>query len=73
MVAHEILVSAQGPLVWGFWVWGLGFWGLGLTKIGLPSYEASIPFIGNFGPTKEDIEGYHTQEILFFVNLVFQE
>ena len=23
-VAHEILVSAQGPLVLGFWVWGLG-------------------------------------------------
>ena len=26
-VAHEILVSAQGPLVFGFLV--LGFWGLG--------------------------------------------
>ena len=23
-VAHEILVSAQGPLVLGFWVWGFG-------------------------------------------------
>ena len=30
-MAHEILVSAQGPLVLGFWVWGLGIWGLGLT------------------------------------------
>ena len=33
MVAHEILVSAQGPLVLGFWVWGFGVWGLGLTII----------------------------------------
>ena len=24
VVAHEILVSAQGPLVFGIWVWGLG-------------------------------------------------
>ena len=31
MVAHEILVSAQGPLVLSFWVWGLRVWGLGLT------------------------------------------
>ena len=31
VVAHEILVSASGPLVLGFWVWGLGVWGLGLT------------------------------------------
>ena len=30
-VAHKILVSAQGPLVFGIWVWGLGVWGLGLT------------------------------------------
>ena len=29
-VAHEILVSAQGPLVLGFGVLGLGVWGLGL-------------------------------------------
>ena len=29
-VAHEILVSAQGPFL-GFWVWGLRVWGLGLT------------------------------------------
>ena len=28
---NEILVSAQGPLVLGFWVWGLGVWDLGLT------------------------------------------
>ena len=35
MVAHEILVSAQGPLVLGFGVWGLRDWGLGLTKGGL--------------------------------------
>ena len=31
VVAYEILVSAQGPLVLGFVVWGLGVWGLGLT------------------------------------------
>ena len=31
VVAHEILVSAQGPLVLGFWVWGLGVRGQGLT------------------------------------------
>ena len=30
-VAHEIFVSAQGPLVLGFWVWGLRVWGQGLT------------------------------------------
>ena len=29
VVAYEILVSAQGPLVLGFWVWGFGVWGLG--------------------------------------------
>ena len=34
-VAHEILVSAQGPLVFGIWVWGLGVWGLGLTIVRL--------------------------------------
>ena len=28
-MAHEILVSAQGPL--GFWVLGLRVWGQGLT------------------------------------------
>ena len=33
MVAHEILVSAQGPLVLVFWVWGFGVWGLGLTIV----------------------------------------
>ena len=32
-VAHEILVSAQGPLVLGFWVFGLRVWGQGLTII----------------------------------------
>ena len=32
VVAHEILVSAQGPLVLGFWVWGFGVWGLGLDN-----------------------------------------
>ena len=32
-MAHEILVSAQGPLVLGFWVWGLAVWGLGLTTL----------------------------------------
>ena len=31
MVAHESLVSAQGPLVLGFWVLGLRVWGQGLT------------------------------------------
>ena len=31
VVAHEILVSAQGPLVLGFWVLGQRVWGLGLT------------------------------------------
>ena len=31
VVAHQLLVSAQGPLVFGIWVWGLGVWGLGLT------------------------------------------
>ena len=31
MVVHEILVSAQGPLVLGFLVLGLRVWGLGLT------------------------------------------
>ena len=31
MVAHEILVSAQGPFVLGFWVLGLRVWGQGLT------------------------------------------
>ena len=30
-MAYRILVSAQGPLVFGFWVLGLGVWGLGLT------------------------------------------
>ena len=32
VVACEILVSAQGPLVLGFWVFGLRVWGQGLTK-----------------------------------------
>ena len=31
VVAYEIIVSAQGPLVLGFWVWGLRVWGQGLT------------------------------------------
>ena len=31
MVPYEILVSAQGPLVLGFWVLGLRVWGQGLT------------------------------------------
>ena len=30
VVAYEILVSAQGPLVLGFLVWGLRVWGQGL-------------------------------------------
>ena len=32
VVAYEILVSAQGPLVLGFGVLGLRVWGQGLTK-----------------------------------------
>ena len=31
VVAHEILVSAQGPVVFGFGVLGLTVWGQGLT------------------------------------------
>ena len=31
VVAYEILVSAQGPLVFGFRVLGLRVWGQGLT------------------------------------------
>ena len=31
VVAYEILVSAQGPLVLGFWGLGLRVWGLGVT------------------------------------------
>ena len=31
VVAYESLVSAQGPLVLGFWVWGLRVLGQGLT------------------------------------------
>ena len=31
VVAHEILVSTQGPLVLGFWVLGLRVGGQGLT------------------------------------------
>ena len=34
VVAHKLLVSAQGPLVLGFlgfWVWELRVWGQGLT------------------------------------------
>ena len=42
-VAHEILVSAQGPLVLGFWVWGFGVWGLGLdNKHFEGSYESKF-------------------------------
>ena len=44
-VAHEILVSAQGPLVLGFWVWVFGVWSLGLTILG-----------SSFGFDFEDIE-----------------
>lgn len=35
----------------------------------LPSNEASVPFVGNSGPTKENISRDHTQKVLFFVNL----
>ena len=52
-MAHEILVSAQDPLVFGFWVWGFGVWGLGLTilllvlQIYLWTDDASIPKLQN--------------------------
>ena len=39
MVAHEILVSALGPLVFGIWVWGLGVMGPGLDNIMYGSRE----------------------------------
>ena len=53
VVAHEILVSAQGPLVLGFlgfWVWELRVWGQGLTikilhKIGMVKLEEKNPEI----------------------------
>ena len=43
VVAYEILVSAQGPLVFGFWFWGFGVWCLGLTiiKIDKPKSKPS--------------------------------
>ena len=34
VVAYEILVSPQGPLVLDFWVLGLRVWGMGLTIFG---------------------------------------
>ena len=43
VVAHEILVSAQGPFL-GFWVWGLGVWGLGLTIYNVKLRQAQILF-----------------------------
>ena len=42
VVAHEILVSAQGPLVLGFWVWGLRVWGLGLTIVNRKNGQIEI-------------------------------
>ena len=53
-VAHEILVSAQGPLVLGFWVWGFGVWGLGLTiafSVGtynFPFYTGDLEVVSTF-------------------------
>ena len=53
VVAHEILVSAQGPFL-GFWVWAFGVWGLGLTTrsilngtmvLSLLSSQCSINFM----------------------------
>ena len=41
VVAHEILVSAKGPLVLGFGVWGLGVWGLGLTINKMKNFRLS--------------------------------
>ena len=40
VVAHEILVSAQGPLVLSFWVLGQRVWGLGLTIASLYVLES---------------------------------
>ena len=51
MVAHEILVSAQGPLVLGFWVGGFGVWGLGLTIYGLVRIACQSPLISPRGPS----------------------
>ena len=39
VVAHEILVSAQGPSVLGFGVLGLRVWGLGLTIASPKTFE----------------------------------
>ena len=51
VVAHEILVSAQGPLVLGFWVWDFGDWGLGLTIIILTFSPDEIHFSNIIGPS----------------------
>ena len=49
---HEILVTAQGPLVLGFWVWGLGVWGLGLTKVSFT--KLLLPIVLCLPPDEED-------------------
>ena len=51
-VAHEILVSAQGPLVLGFWLWGLRVWGLGLTKTQKFQGPCTLLFLGQSVPDR---------------------
>ena len=49
VVAHEILVSAQDPLVLGFWVLGLRVSGLGLRVEGKENHEhMELKFLFNF-------------------------
>ena len=45
MLAHEILVSAQGPLVLGFWVWGLGVWALARTILSSSSLSPLVTYL----------------------------
>ena len=49
VVAHEILVSAQDPLVLGFWVLGLRVWGQGLTIPFLWGHPVQCRFYMLFG------------------------
>ena len=41
VVAYEILVSAQGPLVFGFWVWGFGP-GLDKNAVNLGQWDKPV-------------------------------
>ena len=52
VVAYSILVSAQGPLVLGFWVWGLRVWGQGLTISGKRHMETKTEDIHHTPPPK---------------------